>query len=142
MIHGQLESCSSSIWFTHPDRSHLERRIPVAFLFFFTWRDKQGKIADKKTEKYVTERTVYLVQNSDLVESKSIIRQGPTACFADDVTPGCCRSINSLADSSRAAIRAVVVVICSWVPGGCPDVNTLVLVSCGWPNVNTLAAVR
>ena len=31
--------------------------------------------------------------------------------------------------------------ICFRVPGGWPDVNTLVLVSGGWPDINTLAAV-
>ena len=38
--YGQLESCSSSIWFAHSNRSHRQRRIVVASC---TWHDTQGK---------------------------------------------------------------------------------------------------
>ena len=38
--YGQLESCSSSIWFAHPNRPHRQRRIIVASC---TWHDTQRK---------------------------------------------------------------------------------------------------
>ena len=56
-MHGQLESYSSFIWFAHPIRSHLRRRIYAASC---TWSDKQGKICrQQENRKHTIEHTAY-----------------------------------------------------------------------------------
>ena len=72
------ESCSSSIFFAHPNGSHLRWKI---LLTSRTWHDKQGKIAVRKTESKehtAHETTTPRQKSSDF----SIIRQGQTAYFA------------------------------------------------------------
>ena len=53
MIHGRLESCSSSIWFAWPARSNLQRKFLVVFESCMTTKEicrKQQKCTIKHTE--------------------------------------------------------------------------------------------
>ena len=108
MIHGQLESGSSSTWLAHPNLSHLRRKILLASR---TCVINTEMFADKKTENN-TQNTE--TRNSQLPAENNVPIHNPpgSSCLFFSVLHAtatrCCRFFGSLANSWRAVTSCAV----------------------------------